>query len=415
MSKNIKIPRNELVAFSRKSLEDYGLSPKTIGSHLYCIKSVANYMEINNIEFFDLDFSKLFIQKITKEDLTHDHRKSRPYRYALGLIERALQGLPYTMHRRERKCYQFPDNEIGKLSMEFIDYVRTRQLGDSTFIRYMRIISDFANKMTSNGMFSFSKITRDIILHYVMTHSESNNWPRIIIKKFLSFLVERNIITMELAHVLDGIRSKGIKTLPSCYTVEEVRKIEDSIDRGTLSGKRNYAMILLASRLGLRSSDICRLKFENIDWENSLIKLVQHKTGKSIELPLLANVGNAIIDYLKNARPKTKSNIIFLTMFAPFRNLTASSFGGVVSRIIVNAGIESMGRHVGPHSLRHSLATAMMKTSSIQTISETLGHSSIKSTMDYLSINVDELMECTHDVPPVDETYYTQKGGAFYV
>ena len=165
----------------------------------------------------------------------------------------------------------------------------------------------------------------------------------------------------------------------------------------------------------VRSSDICQLKFENIDWKNSQIKLVQQKTGIAIELPLLANVGNAIIDYLKYARPKAETDIIFLTMFAPFRHLNANSFRGIVERAIVKSGIETIGRHTGPHSLRHSLATAMMKTNTIQTISETLGHTNTTTTMDYLSISVDDLMECTHDVPPVDESYYTQKGGAFYV
>ena len=95
---------------------------------------------------------------------------------------------------------------------------------------------------------------------------------------------------------------------------------------------------------------------------------------KILELPLLADVGNAIIDYLKHARPKTKSNMVFLSQVEPYRPIATATLSGAVSKAIHRAGIETIGRHVGTHTLRHSLATSMMKTgSSIQAISETFG------------------------------------------
>lgn len=108
--------------------------------------------------------------------------------------------------------------------------------------------------------------------------------------------------------------------------------------------------------------------------------------------------------------------MVFLSQVEPYRPIATATLSGAVSKAIHRAGIETIGRHVGTHTLRHSLATSMMKTgSSIQAISETLGHSGTGTTMAYLNVDIDSLMECSHEVPPVDKSYYTQKGGAFYV
>ena len=107
------------------------------------------------------------------------------------------------------------------------------------------------------------------------------------------------------------IKLRKKERIPSYYTTEEIKVIENSVSRSSALGKRNYAMILLASRLGLRASDIMSLKFSDIDWDNDLIRLRIQKTGKTIELPLLADVGNAIIDYLRYGRPASTSQTYF--------------------------------------------------------------------------------------------------------
>ena len=203
--------------------------------------------------------------------------------------------------------------------------------------------------------------------------------------------------------------------LPSYYDKDEILKIESVVDRSSPIGRRDYAIILLASRLGLRASDIVSLTFANLDWDNSLIILLQQKTKKDISLPLLPEVGNAIIDYIRNGRPQANLKTVFLTAGHPYRKMSPSRVSTRLSEYINKVGISTRGRHKGCHSLRHSLATSLLQSgASLLVIKECLGHESSESTMCYLAVNIPSLLDCSLDVPPVDERFYRQKGGIFY-
>jgi integrase len=188
-----------------------------------------------------------------------------------------------------------------------------------------------------------------------------------------------------------------------------------AIEKTSKKGKRNYAIFLLASRLGLRASDICALQFCNLDWERNVINLVQCKTGKEIEQPLLAVIGEAIVDYIRNGRPKSESKTIFLTAVAPYTPIGVSGLSGIISCVIFKSGIDVKDRHHGSHCLRHSLATQLLNQgTTLPVISQTLGHSNSQTTMIYLGIDVNGLLSCSLDVPSVPESFYMQKGGWFY-
>ena len=125
--------------------------------------------------------------------------------------------------------------------------------------------------------------------------------------------------------------------------------------------KRNYAIVLLASRLGLRSADIAGLEFSHLNWRNSKISLSTQKTGKTIELPILPEVGNALIDYLKHGRPISTSQKVFLLAKAPFCEITSMIVGNVIQATMRKSGVDTTRRKHGPHALRHSLATNMLR------------------------------------------------------
>lgn len=128
-------------------------------------------------------------------------------------------------------------------------------------------------------------------------------------------------------------------------------------------GKRNYAVLLLATRLGLRASDIAGLSFDNLDWDNSLITLQRYKTGKEIELPLLTEVGEAIINYLKFGRSRSGSAHVFMSARAPYRSMTRAAVSNSVRQIIDASGVSIGQRKQGPHSMRHSLASRLLENS----------------------------------------------------
>jgi integrase len=247
--------------------------------------------------------------------------------------------------------------------------------------------------------------------------TQTNNQIGIVstIRFFLRFLFEERITQTDLSAILQHYKWIKREKLPSVYTRKEVLQIESSIHREDATGKRNYAMILLASRLGVRASDIAHLTFGNIDWENSTIKLSQFKTGKVIELPLLVDVGEAIIDYLKYGRKKSESPRVFLYTRAPFTAMTNAAVAGALGRTVDESGVDTAGRKHGAHAMRHSLASRFLENQEpMPIISEALGHQSTTTTMSYLRIDVESLRKCTLNVPLVDTSFYEQEGGAFY-
>lgn len=189
----------------------------------------------------------------------------------------------------------------------------------------------------------------------------------------------------------------------------------DSIDRSRPCGKRNYAIVLLAARLGLRASDIVGLKFENLFWEQSTISLCQYKTGRQLQLPLLGEVGEAIIDYLKYGRPLSNDPYVFLTGVSPFGRMHSSGVTNAVNHAFIASGVNIGHRHHGSHALRHTLASLLLEQSTaMPVITEVLGHENSASTKYYLRIDLTSMKQCMLDTPPVSDDFYNQKGGYFY-
>jgi len=201
--------------------------------------------------------------------------------------------------------------------------------------------------------------------------------------------------------------------IPSVYSKEEVEALIGAIDRGNPQGKRDYAMILLAARYGIRISDIIGMRYCNLDWEHNRIILFQQKTGKKVVLPLSEEVGDAIIDYLKYSRPKIELPYIFITAHAPYKELSSNGMGMAIGDYFRIAGVNFTNRKHGPHSLRHSLASNLLKSNeSLPVISEILGHSNTETTMLYLRIDMKLLRQCTLDVPFVPSSFYSNLYGS---
>lgn len=197
------------------------------------------------------------------------------------------------------------------------------------------------------------------------------------------------------------------KKIPSVYTPEEVERIIATPDRSHPQGKRDYAMILLATRYGLRVSDIIGLRFANIDWEKNLLKINQIKTSKQVSLPLSEEVGSAIIDYIKHGRPDVESPFVFLTAHAPYKELSSNVLSGNIMSWMHYAGIDSTNKRAGAHAMRHSLASNLLGVNeTLPVISEILGHSTTESTSVYLKVSYDQLRMCALDVPFVLSTFY---------
>lgn len=324
-----------------------------------------------------------------------------------------IQGKPYE-YRKTTANYELP-GEMGSVIKSFIKYlVNTKNISNNTKTGYLGILNRLAIYADMHGIYP-KDISMNELTKFLSSKQNSSAHVLGTIRRFFRYMYDEHIINADMAVLLEGIRPKRYEKLPSYYDREEVMKIEQAVDRTSALGKRDYAIILLASRLGLRSSDISRLTFSDLDWDTNNIRIVQCKTQKPLALPLLSDVGNAIIDYARYGRPKTDISNIFLTAHKPYGQISSAGMSSIVTNYIYKAGIQLKGRHTGSHSLRRSLATTLLENDiMLPVISECLGHSCSTSTMYYLGIDVKSLLKCFLEVPLVREDFYNQKGGILY-
>jgi site-specific recombinase XerD len=227
------------------------------------------------------------------------------------------------------------------------------------------------------------------------------------IRDFLICAESKGFITNETSSLLGTIYSNKHERLPSTYTSAEISSILSSVDRITVSGKRDYALLILMTLLGIRSSDLCNLQLDAIRPENRSLVFMQQKTGNYESLPLTEAIEMALADYLKNARPESDSGHIFVKNEGANRGapLTTSTIYNILNRYMKRAGIETEGKRHGPHSMRHSLSSNLLKEGTpIPVITGILGHSSSEITTRYLWMDMEQLRTLALEVPYENNT-----------
>lgn len=301
-----------------------------------------------------------------------------------------------------RKKYYFPEafKDSADAYLSYREYIGI----SSKSIQISRLyLSRFFAFLNTKNVMSLDTVTVPIVLEFLKSLSSFGK-PTInsimrTVRYYLKYCHDNGIMHEELFSKLPNPHYNRQSRLPSTYTEDEVRKTLDTIDMGNPCGIRDYAIILLIARLGLRSSDVANLRFSNIDWESDRIRLTQVKTGNPLELPLLSDVGEAIINYLKNARPKTESDHVFIRVQPPYTEFQSGAVGALVHEHLLRAGIHLEGRKSGSHALRHSLASRLLEHEiPLPVISEILGHVNTQTTMTYLRIDINELKKCALEV-----------------
>ena len=301
-----------------------------------------------------------------------------------------------------RKKYYFPEafKDSADAYLSYREYIGI----SSKSIQISRLyLSRFFAFLNTKNVMSLDTVTVPIVLEFLKSLSSFGK-PTInsimrTVRYYLKYCHDNGIMHEELFSKLPNPHYNRQSRLPSTYTKDEVRKTLDTIDMGNPCGIRDYAIILLIARLGLRSSDVANLRFSNIDWESDRIRLTQVKTGNPLELPLLSDVGEAIINYLKNARPKTESDHVFIRVQPPYTEFRSGAVGALVHEHLLRAGIHLEGRKTGSHALRHSLASRLLEHEiPLPVISEILGHVNTQTTMTYLRIDINELKKCALEV-----------------
>ena len=272
---------------------------------------------------------------------------------------------------------------------------------------YVKQSSYLMDYLAAQRMDDFTAVTLDTVNAYIRTLAgfsyKTVEQHICSLRAFFRFLYQEGIMPDDFAAKMPMVKARKQTAIPSVWTHEELKQLVGAIDRGSPKGRRDYAIILIACRLGLRCTDIKNLCFENFNWTEKKICFTQSKTGQPMELPLVPDVGWAVIDYLRYGRPKVDSSRIFVRHMAPFLPFAEGDhLDQLIRTYMVKAHIPMRGKHRGMHSLRHTMASVLLeKDTPLPVISDIIGHLDTNSTAVYLKVDMERLAECPLDFEEV--------------
>lgn len=295
----------------------------------------------------------------------------------------------------EEPIPQPPVTPSQRLLKEYDRYLQTeRCLSLATRINYAPFVRQFLVSRFGRGRVDLSRLRAADVLKFVRRSAGQLKNKRVLLmitalRSFLRFARYRGEITLDLAACVPSVASWSLSTIPKSLPPAQVEQVlAETRKRSTVVGRRDYAILLLLARLGLRSGEVCNLALEDIDWENSRIA-VRGKGDRIAKLPMPAEVGEAIAAYLKDGRPPLPGNRrLFLRVRAPLAGFKGQgSVGTVVKHALQRAKIDSPRK--GAHQFRHTLASTMLQNgSSLSEIGELLRHRSPDTTAIYAKIDL---------------------------
>lgn len=228
------------------------------------------------------------------------------------------------------------------------------------------------------------------------------------IKRFFQFLNQQGVVEFRVDALLARVGPRRTRALP-CFTPVEVHRIITAIETETPRGKRDYAMVRLALSTGLRCCDIVSLRLDEIDWHRDELRLVQNKTSAPLTLPLSAEAGNAIGDWLLQGRPDCGAPEVFVRLYPPFTKLTGPTGALIMSRWLAKADVEHRpGDGKTFHALRRTMGTRLVESGAeLALTAQVLGHASVDSSRRYIVLADESLRDCAL---PLDSFVSVKKG-----
>ena len=368
------------------------------------------FMNSNRIEFVSTGVCQRYVSNLCdlQKGTELPVKQKRSIQAVLTLSEFIKSGCI-----QKKKAFKYLNGQIGGLIKEYILFKEPRRLNSTTIRQIERNLSKFNFWLSTSNIHTVDKLKHGDIIRFIQ--GLDSNQPGYIhlmlmhLRGFFKYLFSTDIVPTNMAAAIPMDNYRSLAKLPSYYSEDEINQVLQCLDRGTVLGKRDYAVFMLAMRLGMRASDIANLRFEHLRWEINMIIFRQQKGGEEIKLPLHPSVGNAIIDYLQYARPKSDYSQIFLIFRTPCLHLRASTVSGIIKRRFRNAHINLKNRKQGSHALRHSLVKQLLDNGrALPVITEVLGHKNQESTRHYIRIDIESLRRCAMDVIPVDPQFYNQ-------
>lgn len=389
------------------------MSAATVKYYKSCFKTISTYCEKQDILVFNEQVAMEF------------------YRFQQNRLNNGEIRMVYCLTLRKAAFLLAEYFETGQVSWKRIDYSRkelcgifestmpgfensmTGILADGSVCLIMQMARQYFKFIESKGIYDFKSITVNEIKDFVIFKAPSHEGSMVnltwSLKKLFAYLNKEGLTAIEADRLLANPAPARKKVLP-CFTSDEAESILAAVDITTALGKRDYAIIKLALGTGMRGIDIASLKLPDVNWAKNEISVIQSKTGRPLVLPLAPDVGNAVAEYILNARPKAESEYIFLRCRKPHDWLGNGPTGAIIiRRYQEKAGIShNAGDGKTFHAFRRTVGTELIKAGvPLSDTAQILGHKRLDSARQYISLDSAMMRFCCLDI----SGYATKKEG----
>ncbi len=281
-----------------------------------------------------------------------------------------------------------------------------RSVVSATVDIYVPFVRRFLTERFGEGLLCLPELAASDVSGFVLrwAHSQSPGRAKLMVtalRSFLRFLLAAGEIEVDLAAAVPSVANWRQSTVPKYLSTEQVERVLQACDLRTAPGRRNYAVLLLLARLGLRAGEVVALELDHLDWRSGEIKI--HGKGSFHDrMPLLPEVGRALANYLRRDRPRCATRRLFVRARAPYCGFASSAaITTIVGRALCRAGLAPPLR--GAHVLRHSLATGMLRAgASMAEIGQVLRHRSSSTTEIYAKVDFDALRDLARPWPTTE-------------
>ena len=370
-------------------LQEQGYKRPSACVHLQIVADLSRWMQRRELDVNDIDAETLKRYLHCRRHYVGRYRgaSAAPYKILGMLRDRGIV-------EQEKRPVSVDEGE--RTAADFKRYLaQERGLSAAILHTYLPVVRQFLRERFGCGPIEFSALCATDLTRFVQRHAHERS-PRTAqhmvgaLRAFLRYLRYQGKITSDLAACVPTVANWSFSTLPRFLQPGQVQQVIGHCNRRTALGRRNYAILLLLARLGLRAGEVVAMTLDDIDWKAGHLT-VRGKGGRGAQMPLPAEVGSAIAGYLQDGRPRCTSRRLFIREHAPrvgFAN--SAGISTLVQRALAHAGVDSP--HTGAHVFRHTLAVEMLRHgASLGEIGELLRHQHPDTTQIYAKVDLSAL------------------------
>jgi site-specific recombinase XerD len=376
---------------------ELGYTASTMRTQLWVLGDLERWLQRKRLVLVAL------AEPVLKQFLEQQRRHGRLRRGDSRTVQRFLE------HLRSKGLIPPPEptvdmSPLATLEQQYRDYLgKERGLSPGTIARYWGFVRQLLVKRFGQRPVCTQKLVAEDVSNFVLRHAHSGS-PKVTqlmvtaLRSFCRFLFQAGVTKRDLAGGLPTVANWRLAEVPRYLEPQEVERVIQACKRETAVGRRDYAILLLMARLGLRASEVIALELGDIDWRAGLL-MVRGKGRYHDLLPLPSDAGEAIATYLRQDRPSCSTRRVFIRSRAPHRGFAhPSSLSTVVCRAVQRAGLQP--NHKGAHLLRHSLATGMLRRgASLAEIGQILRHRLPNTTEIYAKVDLQGLRSLARPWP----------------